>query len=126
MLQLMIDSNNDEDINQNESQISNRCLSTEEMTAQGIMFYFAGYDTTVVTLCHIVYYLSANKDCQQILYEELKGMNGFSYDEVIQLKYLSAVIDETLRLAPPSLTIPRTAVKDIEISGNHHDHSILH
>ncbi|CAG2121720.1 unnamed protein product, partial [Medioppia subpectinata] len=46
---------------------SNQTLSEDELTAQGILFFIAGYDTTSASLSHVVYYLSQNKDKQQIL-----------------------------------------------------------
>ena len=92
-------------------------LSSDEMTAQGIIFLIAGYDTTTAALSHVVYHLAENKDCQQILYEELKDVKEFSYEKLSQLKYLNAVIDETLRLSPPILRIMRQSVKVFELAG---------
>ena len=65
----------------------------------------------------MVYYLAQNKDCQQRLYEELKEVNEFSYENLSQLKYLNAVIDETLRLSPPVLRFQRQSVQDFKLAG---------
>ena len=92
-------------------------LSSDELTAQGIIFFIAGYDTTSSSLSHVVYYLSVNKECQQRLYEELKDVKEFSYETLSQLKYLCAVIDESLRLSPPLLRIQRQGSHDLEIKG---------
>ena len=75
-------------------------LSFDELIGQGIQFFIAGYDTTSSAITHSIYYLSQNKDIQQKLYEELTTVSDFSYENLNQLKYLNAVIDETLRLAP--------------------------
>ena len=93
-------------------------LTPDELTGQGIIFFIAGYDTTSAALSHLVYYLSVNKECQQRLYEELKDVNEFSYETLSQLKYLCAVIDETLRLAPSLSYIQRDCVNDIVLNGN--------
>ena len=95
----------------------NGTLSADELTAQGILFFIAGYDTTSAALSHLVYYLAENKECQQKLYEELREVNEFTYDKLSQLKYLNGVINETLRLAPSLLRIQRDCVKDFELNG---------
>ena len=93
-------------------------ISRDEMIAQGTMLFFAGHDTTTIALKHLVYHLAANTECQQILYEEVKHITDFSYESLSQLKYLNAVIKETLRLSPSGLVLFRKAVKDITIKGN--------
>ena len=92
-------------------------LSADELTAQGIILFIAGYDTTSSVLSHLAYYLSVHKNCQQMLYEELKDVKEFSNEMLSQMKYLNAVIDETLRLAPPILRVQRQGSQDIEIAG---------
>ncbi|CAG2115247.1 unnamed protein product, partial [Medioppia subpectinata] len=79
-------------------------------------FFIAGYDTTSASLSHVVYYLSQNKDKQQILREELNALDtDFTYENLNQCQYLNAVIDETLRLAPPLGTIQRECVKEYKL-----------
>ncbi|XP_054157436.1 uncharacterized protein LOC128955785 [Oppia nitens] len=117
------DDNTDEDNKLNEflnvaediSKKSQLNLSADELTAQGILFFIAGYDTTSASLSHCIYYLSTNIDCQQKLYEEIEqSISGqqFTYERLNQLKYLNAVINETLRLAPPLLAIQRDCLQD--------------
>ncbi|CAG2109785.1 unnamed protein product, partial [Medioppia subpectinata] len=94
----------------------NQTLSLDEMTAQGILFFIAGYDTTSASLSHVVYYLSQNKDKQQILREELNALDtDFTYENLNQCQYLNAVIDETLRLAPPLISIQRECKQDYKL-----------
>ena len=93
-------------------------ITHDEMIAQGLQLFVAGHDTTSNTLTHLVYHLAANRNCQQILYEELKDVKDFSYESLSQLKYLNSVIKETLRLSPPVLIVFRKATKDITIKGN--------
>ncbi|CAG2171470.1 unnamed protein product [Oppiella nova] len=87
-------------------------LSYDEMVAQGILFFIAGYDTTSASLTHAIYYLSQHPECQQRLYEELKTCDEFTYEKLVHLKYLNAVINETLRMAPPFLRVFRDCVQD--------------
>jgi cytochrome P450 len=93
----------------------NRILSSDELTAQGILFFIAGYDTTSAAISHCIYYLSQNKDCQRKLYEELQTITDFNYETLNKLKYLNAVIKETLRLAPPLVCIDRECLKDYKL-----------
>ncbi|CAG2178329.1 unnamed protein product [Oppiella nova] len=113
-------------------------LTPDELTAQGMLLYIAGYDTTSATIAHAIYYLSQHVDCQTRLFEELKTCNGFTYDNLVHLKYLNAVINETLRLAPPltrgnrecrqdyklgntGITIPKGTTVEIFIYALHRD-----
>ena len=86
------------------------------MTAQAIMFYIASFEATVSALAHIIYYLAKYQDLQQKVYEEIKSSN-FSYEELHELKYLSAFINESLRLSPSAIFIPRVCVKDFKLKG---------
>jgi cytochrome P450 len=94
---------------------SNRTLSSDELTAQGILFFIAGYDTTSSAITHTIYYLSQYKECQQKLYEELQTITDFSYETLNKLKYLNAVIKETLRLAPSLTRIQRECIADYKL-----------
>ena len=96
----MIDSEDNMNNNEGENKLNDK-LSSDELSGQAILFLFAGYNTTSATLTHCINYLSLNKDIQQKLYEELKNVSDFSYESLSELKYLNAVISETLRLEPP-------------------------
>jgi cytochrome P450 len=102
-------------MNGNESQKVDKTLSPDEMTAQGMLFFIAGYDTTSAAISHAIYYLSQYKECQQKLYEELQTITDFNYETLNKLKYLNAVIKESLRLAPPLVCIDRECLKDYKL-----------
>jgi cytochrome P450 len=102
-------------MNGNESQKVDKTLSPDEMTAQGMLFFIAGYDTTSAAISHAIYYLSQYKECQQKLYEELQTITDFSYETLNKLKYLNALIKETLRLAPSLTRIQRECVADYKL-----------
>ncbi|CAG2115328.1 unnamed protein product, partial [Medioppia subpectinata] len=131
-IQLMIDSEETEDKDNGYNSISDGeteaadnhqtvpkksvgTLSADELTAQSIFFFIAGYDTTSAAITHAIYYLSEHKDCQQILYEELQTCNEFTYENLSQLKYLNAVINETLRLAPSLTRVQRECLSDYKL-----------
>ena len=102
--------------NEQGKNLNKRYLTSEELTAQGIAFIMGGYDTTVSTLTHILYYLSKYPSIQQKLYEELKDVTDFSIEYMSELKYLNAVMNETLRLKPAVLNFIRVCVKDTQLS----------
>ncbi|KAK5644027.1 hypothetical protein RI129_007872 [Pyrocoelia pectoralis] len=103
------------------SHLDNLSESTvKNITAQAIILYFAGFETTTSTLSMLVYEITLNPDIQTKLYEEivntLKGFNGtVSYDAIMAMEYLDNVVKETLRLHTPTSLLDRRAMSDYEI-----------
>lgn len=93
-------------------------LSEEEIADQVILFLVAGYDTSAATLSSIAYCLALNQEVQEKLFQEvdnlqqLKGSNDFTFEELDSLKYLDAVINETLRFLPIVPRIERRSNKN--------------
>ncbi|XP_054720693.1 cytochrome P450 6B7-like [Uloborus diversus] len=86
--------------------VSKKSLSYDELTANCVIFFLAGYDTTASTLSFASYLLALNPDVQEKLIAEvdeaLKASNGeITYESIQGLKCLDNVISETLRLYPP-------------------------
>ncbi|XP_067685881.1 cytochrome P450 3A13-like [Haliotis asinina] len=97
-----------------------RRLTTDEIVAQGILFFAAGYETTASTLTFASHGLAMNPDTQEKTYNEIKEMLGNeepNYDNIGKLKYLDNVITETLRLYPPVVALSRRASENIQIKG---------
>ncbi|OTF79065.1 cytochrome P450-like protein [Euroglyphus maynei] len=91
--------------------IGSKYLSEEEIVAQSVIFFAAGYETTASTLTFALYELAMNPDMQNRLYDEVMAVvnNGdpLDYDHVMKLSYLDAFIAETLRLHSPVLMLNR-------------------
>ena len=51
-------------------------LSEEEVLAQGLLFFVAGYDTTAATLQFFLYNLAVHQEVQDKLYEEICAVVG--------------------------------------------------
>ncbi|XP_017462841.1 PREDICTED: cytochrome P450 3A12-like, partial [Rhagoletis zephyria] len=93
----------------NNSTSSKKRLTENEIIAQCILVFAAGFETTATTTSNILYFLSLNPEIQDRLVEELnsslKGVEEDSaeYYEVVMNRspYLEAVIKETLRISPP-------------------------
>lgn len=51
-------------------------LTREEIEAQAILFFLAGYDTTASTIAFFLYCMAMNPDCQERLYNEVTTAFG--------------------------------------------------
>ena len=76
---------------------SSEGLTLDEVTAQCLLFYIAGFDTSATTLLFALYELAQNEECQLKLKQEIRTMmekcNGdISYDVLSEMKYLDGVV----------------------------------
>ncbi|XP_034987134.1 cytochrome P450 3A24 isoform X1 [Zootoca vivipara] len=118
-LQLMVDSQISGNVSNEAS--SYKVLTDREITAQAIIFIFAGYETTSTTLSFLSYCLATHPDVQQKLQDEideaLPNQATPTYEAVLQLEYLDMVVNETLRLYPPGGRIERVCKNTVEVNG---------
>ncbi|XP_031552096.1 cytochrome P450 3A2-like [Actinia tenebrosa] len=101
-----------------------KTLSEYEVIAQSMIFLFAGYETTSITLALTCHHLATNQDFQEKLQKEIDDVwrdedQPPSYEVVQSLPYLDMVISETLRLYPPGFFLARECTKDCVIKGLH-------
>ena len=54
-------------------------LTMDEIKAQGLLFFFAGYDTTANALCWLIHSLACNPEIQEKVHQEIVEVVG---DEV--------------------------------------------
>ena len=92
-------------------------LSQNEVIANAITSLAAGYETTSTLLTHAAYSLAMNPEKQEKLRKEIKDAyeaagNKINYEDLSTLKYLDAVICETLRLYPPAIRFDRQCTQD--------------
>ncbi|KAF9557445.1 cytochrome P450 [Agrocybe pediades] len=93
-------------------------LSEEQLLGQVTSLTFAATDTTSGALSRTLHLLSAHKDVQSKVREEIRqarqanGGNDIGYDTLVSLPLLDAICRETLRLHPPVSTVLRVAYKD--------------
>jgi cytochrome P450 len=76
-----------------------------------MVFLFAGYDTTSITLTYALYLVSQFPDVESACLQEIES----APDDLV---YCTGVILETLRLYPPGTVTPRTLQKPIALSGD--------
>lgn len=87
-----------------------------KIIANSILFFNAGYETTSTLLTWASYALAMNPQVQETLHREVKeakeSKGNLDYETLFELKYLDAVINETLRLYPPVPVYDRVATED--------------
>lgn len=90
-------------------------LSDKEIRDELITFFFAGSDTTAMTLCWALYLIDTHSHVKQQLQEEIDSLDveeGFTLQTFSRLPYMKMVVDETLRLYPPVWSLSRLSVQD--------------
>jgi cytochrome P450 family 3 subfamily A len=116
-LQLLLEAEADP----NDEFVGEKKLTVDEIVAQGILFVIAGYDTTSTTLQYLAYELARNQEVQEKMVKEMQQVLGenseLGYDECHNLKYMEAVINETLRMYPPVLFLSRLSERDFDFNG---------
>ncbi|KAI1263792.1 cytochrome P450 [Xylariaceae sp. FL1019] len=83
-----------------------KSLENKYILSNAINLLIAGSETIATGLSTAVFMLLQNKTCLETLQSEIRGAfeneNDITGDSTAKLPYLKAVIDETLRLIPPS------------------------
>ncbi|CAG7729411.1 unnamed protein product, partial [Allacma fusca] len=92
-------------------------ITETTILCQALIFLFAGFETTATTLTMLSYYLGNNPDKQKKLIEELdelmeKNEGKITHDNLSELPYMNACINETLRLVSPVVRVERVCAKD--------------
>ncbi|XP_045626009.1 probable cytochrome P450 6a13 [Procambarus clarkii] len=131
-LQLLLDARLQEHTNNNKGthsaadltskKITNQVLTDLVITAQCVLFYIAGYDTTATTLSFLSYCLALHPHIQQKCMQEIdrvleKHDGKITYECITEMTYLDMVFAETLRLYPPAPRVDRTVTKDYTLPG---------
>lgn len=96
-------------------------LTFNELAAQVFLFQVAGFETSSTTLTFAFYELALNQDIQQIAREEVatvlaRHSGAFTYEAMMEMRYLDNVIDETLRKYPPGSNLLRIVSKDYQLT----------
>lgn len=89
-----------------------RRMNTAELRDNLLTFIVAGHETTALTLAWSLYLCAFDQDVQTRARQEaqsvLQGRTATAED-VAQLPFIRAIIDEALRLYPPAALVSRTA-----------------
>ncbi|XP_011705829.1 PREDICTED: cytochrome P450 9e2-like, partial [Wasmannia auropunctata] len=95
-------------------------FNIDEMTAQAFVFFFAGFESVSTAMCFMTHHVGVDPDIQSKLREEiddvLRQTNGKpTYEAINCMKYLDAVVNESLRLYPPVPFLDRICVKETKL-----------
>lgn len=111
-LQLMMEA-------QNKNSLS-RELTIQEITANAFIFFFGGLDTVSTQLCYIAHEITVNPHVQDRLQKEIDSVLENckvepTYNEIINMSYMDAVINETMRLYPGGAILDRVCKNKFEL-----------
>ncbi|XP_042386699.1 cytochrome P450 72A15-like [Zingiber officinale] len=93
-------------------------LTTDEMIDECKLFYFAGQETTSALMTWTMVVLSMHQDWQERARQEVLQVFGKekpTYDGLSQLKTVTMILYEVLRLYPPVLGVQRQVLKSLKI-----------
>nr|KAF7427056.1 hypothetical protein H0235_006750 [Vespula pensylvanica] len=95
-------------------------LSLMDIVAQAFSFFFGGFDTVSTAMSFTCHEIGVNSDIQKRLQREIdevieKTNGNLTYDVINNMKYLDAVISESLRRYPIAIFIDRLSVEDYEL-----------
>ncbi|GER43563.1 cytochrome P450 [Striga asiatica] len=97
----------------------NRREMIDDIIGQCKIFFFGGFDTTSNTICWTMINLAVYKDWQNRAREEVMRVIGdkkeISPDDLSQLKVITMIMNEVLRLYPTIMEISRLIVDDSKI-----------
>ena len=96
-------------------------LNVKELRAQVFTFMFAGHETTSAAMSWTLYFLAQYPEIQEKVRREIQETlkdNELTWDTFESMEYLTAVINESMRLCPPVGSFTRTVIKEDDILGH--------
>jgi len=95
-------------------------LNDQEMLANIYIFLIAGHETTAHSLCFALGLLALYPDEQERAYQEIKKAIPEDRDPTMQdlpgLTYIEAVMNESLRMYPSVLSVPKVSAEDTTLT----------
>ncbi|MER5770303.1 cytochrome P450 [Streptomyces sp. NPDC001985] len=96
-------------------------LSEAEIRDQIMTFLFGGIETTAILLTWALYLLGRHPEAEDRLRAEVDAQlagHAAELKDVDKFPFVSAVLNETLRLYPPGWMVPRVATQDATLEGH--------
>uniref|UniRef100_A0A6P7F9N3 Cytochrome P450 9e2-like isoform X2 n=1 Tax=Diabrotica virgifera virgifera TaxID=50390 RepID=A0A6P7F9N3_DIAVI len=102
-----------------------------DITAQALIFFFAGFDTVSSIMCFMSYELALNPDIQTKVREEIRKTleesgGKVTYEAVLKMKYLDMVLSESLRKWPSTGAVDRMCTKPYILQPERPDEKPIH
>lgn len=95
-------------------------ITFNELAAQAFVFFVAGFETTSTTLNFAMFELVRNPSMQEKLRKEINTVlkehnNELTYEGIMEMRYMTKVVNETLRKYPPIPVLNRKCVADYQV-----------
>ncbi|XP_074035463.1 cytochrome P450 9e2-like isoform X1 [Leptinotarsa decemlineata] len=106
-------------------------ITNTDITAQALIFFFAGFDSVSSLMCFMSYELALNPDIQIKLRNEIEETlvaceGKITYEALLKMKYMDMVVSESLRKWPSLITTDRVCTKPYIIEAASPDEKPLH
>lgn len=106
-------------------------FSNEDITAQALMFFFAGFETVSTLMSFMAYELAVNTEVQNLLREEIietltETGGKLTYDAIMKMKYMDMVVSEALRKWPPAIAVDRVSTNPYTIDPSSSNEKPIH
>lgn len=95
-------------------------MSDQQLRDETITFFFAGHETTAITLAWAWYLLAKHPEAAARLHSEVDTVLGdrpAALEDLPRLPFADHVIRESMRLYPPVWSLGREATEECEIDG---------
>ncbi|KAJ6358503.1 hypothetical protein OIU76_000253 [Salix suchowensis] len=96
-----------------------KMLTTRQLVDECKTFFFGGHETTALALSWTLLLLATHPEWQNKLRDEIREVTGdieTDFTKVAGLKKMGWVMNEVLRLYPPSPNVQRQAREDIQVN----------
>ncbi|XP_077297741.1 cytochrome P450 9e2-like [Arctopsyche grandis] len=101
-------------------QTNKREWTENDIVAQALVFFIAGFETTKTLLTFAIHKLTVNPDIQKTLQIEIDELiaekgDGLDYSNLMQMKYMDMVVCEALRKWPPVPVTDRKCIRSFNL-----------
>ncbi|XP_045497418.1 cytochrome P450 9e2-like [Colias croceus] len=97
-----------------------RAWTDNDLIAQAVLFFIAGFETISVAMSFALYELALNPDVQDKLAKEIRETDSktggkLDYNAIQKMTYMDMVVSEVVRLWPPVASLDRICTKDYNL-----------
>lgn len=87
-----------------------------EIVANSMTFFIDGFETSSLSIAHILFELGRDKRVQEKLRKEIQDASELTMESIADLKYLDQVIYEALRLSPAAMFSVKRCTEECDVA----------